>query len=172
MASRVQKKHSASSDNNGMAHPFRESSRQSDKLERRSCRGCHQRKVRCDRKLPCINCSRCGISCVYPTKDREKGGPSLQNISSRLERLEILLSRFVEHSQVTTGSAADRGHGEPETQTTGAANQHSSSQHRSKSTWEILLNDGQGIRYADNSNIEALLQDVSGFLRIPAYSPI
>lgn len=178
MASRVQKRPSASSNNNDMVHPFRESSRQNDKLGRRSCRGCHQRKVRCDRGVPCTNCSRCGISCVYPTKDKEKG-PNLQNISSRLERLEILLSRLAERSEITTGpviDATDRGHdrgcsgSEPQTQVqvqsgantnkTGTANQHPSSQPSSKSTWELLLNDGQDARYA-NADIEILPHDVS-----------
>jgi hypothetical protein len=90
-----------------MAHQFRDSSPQSYKQGARSCRGCHQRKVRRDRGVPCTNCSRCGISCVYPTKatDVERKGPSLQNVSSRLERMEILLSRLIEStSQGTIGS--------------------------------------------------------------------
>ncbi|GAD93522.1 conserved hypothetical protein [Paecilomyces variotii No. 5] len=175
MANRVQKRPSATSDNNGVAHAFRESSRQSDTLGRRSCRGCHQRKVRCDRGVPCTNCSRCGISCVYPTKDREKG-PNLQNVSSRLERLELLLSRLAERIEVTTGpaiNAIDHGHGgnggESQTQiqvqsgakvnATGSANQHPSSQHSNKSTWELLLNDGKDARYMNNPDTEMTLQD-------------
>lgn len=148
-ASRVQKRSSASSPNNGVAHSSQESFRQSDELGRRSCRGCHQRKVRCDRGVPCTNCSRCGISCVYPTKDSQKG-PTLQNISSRLERLEILLSRLAECSQVTTGSTVDRVQSGANVNAMGTANQHPFSQRSRKSTWELLLNEGQGVRYVNN----------------------
>lgn len=173
---RVQKRPSTS-DNNDMEHPFRKSSPQSDRLGARSCRGCHQRKVRCDRGVPCTNCSRCGVTCVYPTKDRDgvRKGPTLQNISNRLERLEILLSRFAESNQITTGSAVDRGGGgsggEPQSHVqvqsganvnaTGTENQHPPNQHPGNSTWGLLLNDGQVIRCVNNSNVEILLQDVS-----------
>lgn len=171
---RVQKRPCTSSDNNDIAHPLRESSPQNNRLGARSCRGCHQRKVRCDRGVPCTNCSRCGITCMYPSKDRDvaRKSPSLQDISDRLERLEILLSRFSESSQVTTGSAGDRGGSDGESQTqiqvqscanvnaTGTANQLPSFQRHCKSTWELLLNDEQVVRHANHSNIETLLRDV------------
>lgn len=109
---------------------------------------------------------------MYPTKDRDvaRKAPTLQNISNRLERLEVLLSRFVEGSQVTTGSAADRSGGESQTQiqvqhyananAIGTANQHSSSQRLCKSTWQLLLNDEQVVQPANNSDIEILLRNV------------
>jgi hypothetical protein len=169
---RVQKRPSTAFDNNDMAHPDRESSPQSYRLGARSCRGCHQRKVRCDRGVPCTNCSRCGISCVYPTKDKDETRKTitLQNISERLERLEVLLSRFLESSQVTTGSGADLGSGESQTQiqvqhcanvkATRPVNQRSSNQRPCKSTWQLLLNDGQVAQPTNNSDVEMLLQDV------------
>lgn len=171
---RVQKRPSTAFNNDDMAHPHRESSPQSYTLGARSCRGCHQRKVRCDRGMPCTNCSRCGITCVYPTKDkdvaRKTTSTTLQNISNRLERLEVLLSRFLEGSQVTMGSAADRGGGESQTQIQaqpytnvkpiGTANQHSSNQPPCKSTWQLLLNDEQVVQPTNNSDIEMLLRYV------------
>ena len=176
---RVQKKSPASSDKNDLAHPFRESSPQSYRLGAGSCLSCHRRKVRCDHGVPCANCSRCGLTCVYRTKSSEgaRKSPTLQQISNRLERLEILLSRLFEGSQVTTESAADggdgrgrgRGRGESQTQlqlqsganVNATANQHPSDQHSSESTWELLLNDGQVLRHMNNLNIEILRQDVS-----------
>lgn len=163
---RVQKRRSTSFDNN--------ESPQSYNLGARSCRGCHQRKVRCDRGVPCTNCSRCGITCMYPTKDRDAARKTitLQNISNRLERLEVLLSRFFEGSQATAGSAADLGGGGGESQTQiqvqncvnvniiGTANQHSSDQHPCKSTWQLLLNDEQVVQFANHSDIELPLRDV------------
>jgi len=158
-----------------MSHPIRDSSPQSYKQGARSCRGCHQRKVRCDRGVPCTNCSRCGISCVYPTKARDvaRKSPSLQSVSNRLERLEILLSRLIDSSQGTTGSAAacDGDGGGTQTQiqvqpganvnAIGTANQHPSDQLPCKLTWELLLNDERVVRYENNPNIADLPQDVS-----------
>jgi hypothetical protein len=170
---RAQKRPSTALDDNDIAHPYQESSPQSYKLGARSCRGCHQRKVRCDRGVPCTNCSRCGIACVYPTKDQDVARKitTLENISNRLERLEVLLSSFLEGSQVTSGSAADRGGGGSQTQiqvqhfanvnAIETANQLSSKQRPYKSTWQLLLNDGQVVQSANNSNIEILIQNVS-----------
>lgn len=97
---------------------------------------------------------------MYPTKDSQKG-PTLQNISSRLERLEILLSRLAECSQVTTGSTVDQVQSGANVNAMGTANQHPFSQHSRKSTWELLLNEGQGVRYVNNLDNEILLEDVS-----------
>ena len=169
---RVQKRSSTSSDHN-KAHPFRASSPQSYRVGARSCLGCHRRKVRCDRGVPCANCSSCGFSCVYPRKDSDvaRKGPTLQDISNRLERLESLLSRLAEGIRVTAESTADGGSGsgsESQTQVqlqsdanvNPTANQYPSDQRPCKSTWELLLNDGQVVRYVNNLNIEVLLQDV------------
>ncbi|KAE8416580.1 hypothetical protein BDV36DRAFT_259909 [Aspergillus pseudocaelatus] len=37
---------------------------------RPTCEPCRQRKVRCNRKLPCSHCSRLQLSCVYETRRR------------------------------------------------------------------------------------------------------
>lgn len=139
------------------------SSQQSRKLAARSCRGCHQRKIRCDRAVPCTNCSRCGIICVYPTKESDlarKGGATLQSISNRLERLEGLLSRLAEDGQVTTRAASSRM---PETQTpvqfhssanvnvTKTSDQHISNEDTGTSTWQLLLNEEEVVQYANKS---------------------
>lgn len=169
---RVQKRPSTYSQNKDVAHPFRDSSPKIHRLGARSCRGCHQRKVRCDRGVPCTNCSRCGITCEYPTKDTSaaRKDPTPQNIYNRLEQLENLLLRFIETSQATRGSAASGG---SESQTLlqlqpgangnaiGPADPQSSNQHTGESTWELLLDDGQAVRQTNSSNIEILLQDVS-----------
>lgn len=163
-------------DDDGMARQFRGTSPRSHKLGSRSCRACHQRKIRCDRGVPCTNCSRHDITCVYPAKDRDvsRKSPTLQNISDRLERLEILLSRFAEINQDTPRPAAGRGGNGPgiDSQTqipahscadvspVGTADQPSSNQRSSKSTWDLLLNDEEVVQDGDHSNIEILLQDV------------
>jgi hypothetical protein len=170
---RAQKRPSTAFDNDEIARPYRESSPQHYKLGARSCRACHQRKIRCDRGVPCTNCSRCGTTCTYPTKDKEvvRHTVTLQSISNRLERLEDLLSRFVEGNHFTTGSAVDTGGGVSQTQmqirdsvdanVIGTANQHSSNQRPCKSTWQLLLNDEQVFQSTNDSNVEMLLRDVS-----------
>lgn len=119
----------------------------------RSCLACHRRKVRCDRGVPCTNCSKCGFACVYPTKDKDEHRSSnLQQISERLGRLEALLSRLVE-PRVSAAS------GEVENRVQQESN-FPSTQGDSK-TWEVLLNDGDVVQYVNNSNIKDLLQNVS-----------
>jgi hypothetical protein len=96
-------------------------------------------------------------------------GPTLQSISNRLERLEVLLSRLAEDGQVTTGAAGRRRresrsqaqfHSGVNVNRTEAANQHPSNQDPGASTWELLLNEEEVVQYADNS----LPENVSHFL--------
>lgn len=122
-------------------------------ISARSCLGCHRRKVRCDRGVPCTNCSRCGFTCEYPTKDSDGKAPTLQSISGRLERLESMISNLAQ-GQVS-GPISE----EPEPQVDGVANRSPSDQN-SQGSWELLLNDGQGVHYVNNSNIKDLLPDV------------
>ncbi|KAJ4864457.1 fungal specific transcription factor domain-containing protein [Trichoderma breve] len=104
------------------APPLRESVLQSSSRGTRSCEGCYQRKIRCDRGVPCANCSRHGMTCVYPTRDPDAAQKpcTLRDVSNRLERLESLLSLLVERTGVLTGLEADsgsnrgRGRAEPE----------------------------------------------------------
>ena len=170
---RVQKRPPTALDNHNSPHSHRESTSQSHKLGARSCRACHQRKVRCDRGVPCTNCSRCDINCVYPAKDKDaarKSTATLQSISNRLEQLEGLLSSLVEGSQATTGSGADHGDDYFRTRirdqchanakALGTTNENSSGEHSCKSTWQLLLNDDQAAQSPKDSDIESLLQEV------------
>lgn len=167
----------SSADDDDTVRPSRISVSRTSRLGTRSCEGCHQRKVRCDRGVPCTNCSKHRMTCLYPTQDPDtaRQPPTLRNISNRLKRLEILLSRFAKSSEITTGSAVDNGgcHGgdHPECEihilarpgavvnAIKSASQHSSDRPPNKSTWDILLN---------NSDIDPLLQDVRPdfFLRL------
>lgn len=148
--------------------PYKLSSSGNTKLASRSCNACYQRKVRCDRGVPCTNCEKHGVACVYPTKpapDAEgivpvKKGPSLQNISNRLERVESLLTRLVERSEglgsfvvplpSRTASEKERSvhidtppcnASSPRTGETDKSQQSQQTQQGPSTTWEILLND-------------------------------
>lgn len=158
-----------------MAQSSRELPPQSLK-QARSCRSCHRRKIRCNRGVPCMNCSRHGIPCVYPTKDSHvaRKTPTLQDISNCLERLEPLLLRFVESSEVTSKFAASGGAGSSggESQTrvrthsgakineNGIADLNHYHQNPCKSTWELLWDSERNIR-ANGSSVETSCQAVS-----------
>jgi hypothetical protein len=149
---RAPKRPASSANDDDPARPPRKS-----RLGVRSCDNCHQRKVRCDRGVPCTNCSRYDMTCVYPTRDLDaaRTTPSLRDISTCLKRLEILLSRFAESSDATIDDGDGRTGSEMQIQARPVANVNaidSSDRRPNKSTWEILLN---------NSDSEPLLQDVS-----------
>jgi hypothetical protein len=47
----------------------------SDKLNPRSCVTCRRRKVRCDKHMPCSNCKRAHIPCMFPAPGRAPRRP-------------------------------------------------------------------------------------------------
>lgn len=164
------RKRSASVDDNDTARPPRISVLRPYTPGARSCEGCHQRKVRCDREVPCKNCLKHGMTCVYPTRDPDaaRKPSTVRDVSNRLERLENLFSRFAESREapmvfaINDDGGRSRSHAESEINVQSrpkayvnaieAASQRPSDKHPNKSTWEILLN---------NSDSEPLSQDVS-----------
>ena len=60
-------------------------------LNLRSCTTCRKRKVRCDKKHPCSNCSKAGIECIFPgpgRAPRRSKKPPDSELLARLRRLE------------------------------------------------------------------------------------
>ncbi|OJZ92940.1 hypothetical protein ASPFODRAFT_56471 [Aspergillus luchuensis CBS 106.47] len=88
----------------------------------RTCSSCRQRKIKCDRQRPCINCSRSGVECIYPpgrgrAPKRPRNAVNAQ-LSHRLTRLESIIRSFEYHANqgsstphsaapVTLSSSAD-----------------------------------------------------------------
>lgn len=67
----------------------------------RTCSSCRQRKIKCDRQRPCINCSRSGVECIYPpgrgrAPKRPRNAVNAQ-LSHRLTRLESIIRSFEYH---------------------------------------------------------------------------
>jgi hypothetical protein len=57
----------------------------------RSCLPCHQRKIRCNKRLPCSNCVRIDVSCSYPGTEPSGRRPprtSIAEVATRVARLE------------------------------------------------------------------------------------
>ncbi|KAL4975641.1 hypothetical protein BDW66DRAFT_160279 [Aspergillus desertorum] len=82
-------------------------------LKPKSCLACRKRKVRCDRQLPCTNCSRWSIECIFPspvrrcprarTKPRARSSTD-QALQDRIHTLEAQISALTE----TVNAQAER----------------------------------------------------------------
>ncbi|CAK7214631.1 hypothetical protein SBRCBS47491_002211 [Sporothrix bragantina] len=137
------------------------------KLGSRSCHSCYQRKVRCDRAVPCSHCESHGLVCVYPVKaaaSAESDGPpskktpNLQSISNRLARVEDLLTLLVQRTERLDDREYLRRPSEESLQRRPQLQQQlqqqlpqrsgpaQPDQPSAESTWEILLNDGHDER--------------------------
>lgn len=60
-------------------------------LNPRSCVTCRRRKVRCDKRNPCLNCTKAGIECQFPgpgRAPRKTRKPPDTELLARLRRLE------------------------------------------------------------------------------------
>lgn len=71
----------------------------SPELQQLSCTTCRHRKVRCNRRDPCLNCVKAGIPCVFPKPARNLRRireSSRTDIGHRLKQLEDLV-RDLQH---------------------------------------------------------------------------
>lgn len=62
----------------------------SNNLNPRSCVTCRKRKVRCDKRMPCSNCSRAHTPCVFPPPGRAPRRPRAKetNITNKTQTSE------------------------------------------------------------------------------------
>lgn len=63
----------------------------------RSCVTCRRRKVRCNKRSPCSNCTKGGIDCVFPPPGRaprKSKRPPDAELLSRLRRLEGVIDHL------------------------------------------------------------------------------
>ncbi|RDW90124.1 putative Zn(II)2Cys6 transcription factor [Aspergillus mulundensis] len=74
-------------------------------LKPKSCLACRKRKVRCDRQLPCTNCSRWSIECIFPSPIRrcprartkpDASSSSDQALRDKIRALEAQVSDLTE----------------------------------------------------------------------------
>ena len=112
-------------------------------LNPRSCIICRKRKVRCDKTMPCTNCRRAQIACVFPAPGRARRQPRLRDpnappkpstsqreteLIKRLRKLEGVvneLSSQVETKGSTGGSRSFSAEAEANGDT-GGTNQYNS----------------------------------------------
>lgn len=66
-------------------------------LNPRSCTTCRKRKVRCDKRHPCANCTKANIDCVFPgpgRAPRRSRKPPDTELLARLRRLEAVVQNL------------------------------------------------------------------------------
>ncbi|KAH7233803.1 uncharacterized protein BKA55DRAFT_580188 [Fusarium redolens] len=55
----------------------------------RNCISCKERKVRCDRRLPCSNCTKADRDCVFPTTGRILRHPRRMRLEDVVNHLHV-----------------------------------------------------------------------------------
>ncbi|KAK2768390.1 hypothetical protein FQN54_000245 [Arachnomyces sp. PD_36] len=69
-------------------------------LNPRSCTTCRRRKVRCNKRNPCSNCTKAGIECIFPAPGRaprRSKKPADSELLTRLRRLEGVVQALGAH---------------------------------------------------------------------------
>ena len=80
--------------------------RHADTSSSRSCVTCRRRKVRCNKRTPCSNCTKAGIECIFPPPGRaprKSRRPPDAELLSRLRRLEGV----IDHLRSGNGSGTE-----------------------------------------------------------------
>lgn len=81
----------------------------SSALNPRSCVTCRRRKVKCDKKHPCTNCTKARIECIFPAPGRaprKARKPPDAELLERLRKLEGMVKTL-------GGAAAEDGNAQP-----------------------------------------------------------
>ncbi|KFY79619.1 hypothetical protein V499_01405 [Pseudogymnoascus sp. VKM F-103] len=154
------------------------------KPKTRSCQLCHQRKIRCDKTLPCSNCVRGHTSCHYPGNERKARRPhktTITDVASRVTKLERVIAAMSNHHGIATEAAATTegqafhthdGAGISRCSEVTIANHPETREKRESSTEELLVQDGESSCYVNEvllsreralqSTIGTLKEDITG----------
>lgn len=109
---------------------------------RLSCQMCHRRKIKCDKRSPCSNCSRCGFVCEVVERARLPRGrsqtsslnrPSEQDpdLNDRIANLESIIRHLTDKADATSTSiiynvaGTNFDSGSPESPLLGLSGRHS-----------------------------------------------
>ena len=85
-------------------------------LNPRSCVTCRKRKVRCDKRHPCINCNKAGIECIFPgpgRAPRRSRKPPDSELLARLRKLEGVVKDMGKEIELEEEDGAEREIGKP-----------------------------------------------------------
>lgn len=110
-------------------------------LNPRSCVTCRRRKVRCDKQMPCSNCRRALIPCVFPAPGRAPRQPRPKDpnappksstqreaeLVKRLKKLEGIVEELSGQIEVESSGKGASSAGSPEALNVAAASKSASS---------------------------------------------
>lgn len=88
---------SPTSDNSPTALPVSATAPRPLSDSSRSCVTCRRRKVRCNKRTPCSNCTKAGVECIFPPPGRaprKSKRPPDAELLSRLRRLEGVIEHL------------------------------------------------------------------------------
>jgi hypothetical protein len=128
----------------------------SDLGAKRSCLLCHQRKIRCDRGLPCGNCERADLLCCYPAPQRKGRTPhklTITDVAARLARLE----RTVNAISNNTESSSETSEKKPRRIGDNVERSNASTPQNE----EFLVRDGYSSRYVNEDLYSRILDEAS-----------
>lgn len=97
-------------------------------LNPRSCVTCRRRKVRCDKQMPCSNCRRASIPCIFPApgraprqqRPRDPNAPPKTSsqreveLVKRLRKLEGIVEELSGQSEIEPGGRLPSATGSPD----------------------------------------------------------
>jgi hypothetical protein len=122
----------------------------------RPCLMCHQRKICCDKKVPCSHCLRADVLCCYPAPERISRRPqktTIAEVAVRLARLERTITAISNGASTQPDSALGPSHG----------SEAGTSESRNAG-WppdELLVQDGYSSRYINEALLSRVLEEVS-----------
>lgn len=128
----------------------------------RSCIRCHERKVRCDRAMPCSTCLRINVPCHYPgprrIKRRSKNS-STGRVSAHPEVLKraITANNHKDSPNITSRSSSVLS--QPHDADTGTL---VTTGERTAPTEGLLVKDGTSTRYVNELLFSRVLEKVGG----------
>ncbi|KIN05755.1 hypothetical protein OIDMADRAFT_175917 [Oidiodendron maius Zn] len=123
-----------------------------------SCLSCRTRKAKCDRQVPCMQCSKRGDgdSCTYPCPPRaeHEGGPKASEAQLRLRKLEEMVHSLIKHKPESESSDGDDSLADPPAD----SSLHLLPSEASSSS--RLKNNGSESNYLGATHWQAILQNI------------
>ncbi|ETS74372.1 hypothetical protein PFICI_14238 [Pestalotiopsis fici W106-1] len=128
----------------------------------RSCIRCHQKKIRCDKSIPCSTCVKSGNveSCRYPGPERAKRRPRKEASTSLVEQVERL-------EQIVSNSLKrKRNHDQDERPSRVRSSSlegnlsHRHPSHGPSNFTGLLVKDGNMVRYVNDHVLSHILEKV------------
>lgn len=132
----------------------------------RSCHACNRKKIRCDKKKPCLSCTRSGKVCSYPPpgpRIRRSKKTIMEEMASRIRTLEESLSKVTEEQAASASAPASSDCGILDTATPappqpGRETRRPNLSERSRE--DVLVQNGSSTQYFNEILLSRVLEEV------------